>query len=88
MNLESEDLGISFLDVSTGEFYLAQGSTEYIDKLIQTFQPSEIVVQKNKRQNSCELFGNKYYINTFRGLGLYRLILPMIFFSSIFRPLR
>ena len=57
--------GISFLDVSTGEFYLAQGSVEYIDKLIQTFRPSEIIVQKNKRQKFCELFGNKYYINTF-----------------------
>ena len=65
MNLDVKISGISFLDVSTGEFYLAQGSAEYIDKLIQTFKPSEIVVQKNKRQKFCELFGNKYYINTF-----------------------
>lgn len=65
VNLDAKISGISFLDVSTGEFYLAQGSVEYIDKLIQTFRPSEIIVQKNKRQKFCELFGNKYYINTF-----------------------
>jgi DNA mismatch repair protein MutS len=65
VNLDPKTSGISFLDVSTGEFYLAQGSIEYIDKLIQTFHPSEIIVQKNKRQKFCELFGNKYYINTF-----------------------
>jgi len=65
VNLDAKTSGISFLDVSTGEFYLAQGSVEYIDKLIQTFHPSEIIVQKNKRQKFCELFGNKYYINTF-----------------------
>lgn len=38
--------GISFLDISTGEFYIAEGSNEYIDKLVQSFRPSEIVVQK------------------------------------------
>ena len=65
LHFDAKISGISFLDVSTGEFYLAQGSTEYIDKLIQTFRPSEIIVQKNKRQKFCELFGNKYYINTF-----------------------
>jgi DNA mismatch repair protein MutS len=65
VNLDVKVSGISFLDVSTGEFYLAQGSNEYIDKLIQSFRPSEIIVQKNKRQKFCELFGNKYYINTF-----------------------
>jgi DNA mismatch repair protein MutS len=65
IHLDAKISGISFLDVSTGEFYLAQGSAEYIDKLIQTFRPSEIIVQKNKRQKFCELFGNKYYINTF-----------------------
>jgi len=57
--------GISFLDVSTGEFYLAQGSTDYIDKLLQTFHPSEIIIQKNKRKDFFEIFGDKYYINTF-----------------------
>jgi len=65
IHLDPKISGISFLDVSTGEFYLSQGSTEYIDKLIQTFHPSEVIIQKSKRQKFCELFGNKFYINTF-----------------------
>ncbi|MCX6249883.1 MAG: DNA mismatch repair protein MutS [Bacteroidetes bacterium] len=65
VHLEAKTSGLSFLDVSTGEFYLAQGSIDYIDKLIQSFHPTEIIIQKNKRQNFCELFGQKFYINTF-----------------------
>ena len=65
IHLETKISGLSFLDVSTGEFYIAQGSLEYIDKLIQSFHPSEIIVQKNKRSRFCELFGQKFYINTF-----------------------
>lgn len=65
IHLQPNTSGISFLDVSTGEFFLAQGSNEYIDKLLQTFQPSEIIVQKNKRHRFTELFGDKFYINTF-----------------------
>jgi DNA mismatch repair protein MutS len=65
VHLESKISGISFLDISTGEFYLAQGSFEYIDKLIQSFRPSEVIIQKNKRQEFTELFGSKFYISTF-----------------------
>lgn len=65
IHLEEKISGLSFLDVSTGEFYIAQGSFEYIDKLIQSFHPSEIIVQKNKRSRFSELFGQKFYINTF-----------------------
>ncbi len=65
IHLEPKISGLSFLDVSTGEFYIAQGSLEYIDKLIQSFHPSEIIVQKNKRSRFYELFGQKFYINTF-----------------------
>jgi DNA mismatch repair protein MutS len=65
IHLEPKISGLSFLDISTGEFYLAQGSLEYIDKLIQSFHPSEVIVQKNKRQKFTELFGQKFYINTF-----------------------
>jgi DNA mismatch repair protein MutS len=57
--------GISFLDVSTGEFYVSEGVTEYIDKLLQTFKPSEVLVQKNKKEEFTALFGGKFYINTF-----------------------
>ncbi|MDP4282199.1 MAG: DNA mismatch repair protein MutS, partial [Bacteroidota bacterium] len=65
LHLDSKISGIAFLDVSTGEFYVAQGSLDYIDKLIQGFKPSEVIVQKNKRQKLTDLFGNKFYINTF-----------------------
>lgn len=65
IHLESRISGIAFLDISTGEFYLAQGSLEYVDKLVQSFRPSEVVIQKSKRQNFIELFGDKCYINTF-----------------------
>lgn len=57
--------GVSFLDISTGEFLLAQGSNDYIDKLFQTFRPSEVIVQKNKRQQFTEIFGNRFYLSYF-----------------------
>ncbi len=53
--------GISFLDVSTGEFFVAQGTLEYIDKLLQSFQPSEILFQKNRKKQFIEIFSNKFY---------------------------
>jgi DNA mismatch repair protein MutS len=57
--------GIAFLDISTGEFMLAQGSNEYIEKLLQTFRPTEVIVQKNKRQQFIENFGDRYYFSYF-----------------------
>lgn len=57
--------GISFLDISTGEFLVAQGSAEYVDKLLQNFRPSEIVLQKKKLGRFIELFGDKFYTTTF-----------------------
>jgi DNA mismatch repair protein MutS len=46
IHLQGNQSGIAFLDVSTGEFYADQGNNEYIEKLIQSFRPSEVVVQK------------------------------------------
>lgn len=54
--------GVSFLDVSTGEFFIAQGAVDYIDKLLQSFRPSEILFQKNKKKLFTETFGDKFYI--------------------------
>lgn len=65
LHLEPKISGISFLDVSTGEFYVTQGSEEYIDKLLQSFRPSEVIIQKNKLRKFQELFGEKFYTNTF-----------------------
>lgn len=57
--------GIALLDISTGEFLVSQGSNEYIDKLLQSFHPTEIIIQKNKRQDFFDTFGNRFYTNTF-----------------------
>ena len=57
--------GIAFLDISTGEFLVAQGSNEYVEKLLQTFRPTEVIVQKNKRQQFVETFGDKFYFSYF-----------------------
>lgn len=57
--------GISFLDISTGEYLVSQGNNDYIDKLLQTFKPSEIIVQRSKRTEFQNLFGSKYYLSTF-----------------------
>ncbi|MEI6574593.1 MAG: DNA mismatch repair protein MutS [Bacteroidota bacterium] len=65
IHFQPKHSGVAFLDISTGEFFLAEGSNDYIDKLLQTFQPSEVIVQKNKRQEFFEVFGNKFYTNTF-----------------------
>ena len=54
-------LGVSFLDVSTGEYLLAQGNEEYIDKLLQNFNPSEVLVQKQFKKKFKELFENRFY---------------------------
>lgn len=57
--------GISFLDVSTGEFFIAQGDIAYIDKLLANFHPSEVVVQRKKLRFLQEHFNEQYYTNTF-----------------------
>jgi DNA mismatch repair protein MutS len=57
----SKQLGISFLDVSTGEFLTAQGTVEYIDKLLQNFNPSEVLVQKQHKTKFTNLFGDQFY---------------------------
>jgi len=64
IHLLKKDIGISFLDVSTGEFLVAEGGMEYIDKLIQSLKPSEIIVQKSKKQEFISEFGTKFYTNT------------------------
>ena len=65
VHLEKETSGVAFLDVSTGEFYLTQGNNEYIDKLLQSFNPSEVLVQRNKRRDFIELFGGKHFLTVF-----------------------
>ena len=57
----NKSIGISFLDVSTGEFLTAQGNAEYIDKLLQNFNPSEVLVPKNNKNDFKAAFGEDYH---------------------------
>ena len=65
VHLEKNESGIAFLDVSTGEFYLTQGNNEYVDKLLQSFNPSEVLCQRNKRRDFIETFSDKYFLTVF-----------------------
>jgi len=56
-----KNIGISFLDVSTGEFLTAQGNAEYIDKLLQNFNPSEVLVPKNNKGDFKAAFGDDFH---------------------------
>ncbi len=62
IHLDKDKAGVSFLDVSTGEFLVAEGSLTYIEKLIQGFKPNEILFEKNKRQTLLNLIGDRFYI--------------------------
>jgi DNA mismatch repair protein MutS len=57
-------IGIAFLDISTGEFFIAEGSQEYIDKLLQTLKPAEVIFQRNYQKHFKEIFGLKFYTYT------------------------
>jgi len=61
IHIHDEKFGISFLDISTGEFFVAEGNQEYIDKLLQTLKPAEVIFQRNHQKFFKENFGNKFY---------------------------
>lgn len=56
-----KSVGVSFLDVSTGEFLVAQGNEEYIDKLLQNFRPSEILIPKQFKNQFHSIFGDDFH---------------------------
>ena len=57
-------LGIAFLDISTGEFFTAEGNAEYIDKLLQSLKPAEVIFQRSFQKQFKEIFGTKFYTYT------------------------
>ncbi len=61
VHFDKKIIGVSFLDVSTGEFLIAQGNQEYIDKLLQNFSPSEVLVEKKHKQQFLEFFTNRFH---------------------------
>jgi DNA mismatch repair protein MutS len=61
VHFDKKKCGISFLDVSTGEFLVGEGNVEYIDKLLSGFKPTEVLFQRNKHKQFIENFGDQYY---------------------------
>jgi DNA mismatch repair protein MutS len=57
----SKQAGVAFLDVSTGEFLVGHGDLEYVEKLLQSFQPTEVLFPKDKRKEYSEIWGDKFY---------------------------
>lgn len=60
LHFGKKQIGIAFLDVSTGEFLTSQGNEEYIDKLLQNFKPSEVLVQKGNKNHFLHHFGSDF----------------------------
>ncbi|MFT3980321.1 MAG: DNA mismatch repair protein MutS [Ferruginibacter sp.] len=61
LHFTDETIGIAFLDISTGEFFIAEGDKEYTDKLLQSLQPAEVIFQRNKQKLFKEYFGNHFF---------------------------
>lgn len=58
---DKNQYGVAFLDISTGEFLVAQGNADYLDKLLQSFKPSEVIFPKRFRRDFVEIFGDRFY---------------------------
>ena len=61
---EEEKIGIAFLDISTGEFFIAEGDKEYADKLLQSLKPAEVIFQRSRQKYFKENFGSKFFTYT------------------------
>ena len=61
---DNDQYGLAFLDISTGEFFVAEGDREYADKLLQSFKPAEVVFQRHQQKKFKDYFGGKIYIYT------------------------
>jgi DNA mismatch repair protein MutS len=61
---EKNSVGIALIDISTGEFLTAQGNADYLDKLLQSFSPSEVIYPKSCKRDFIEKFGDRYYTYT------------------------
>ena len=61
LHIDRQVAGVAFLDISTGEFLTAEGSIDYIDKLLNSFAPKEVLFERGKENLFLESFGHKYY---------------------------
>lgn len=59
--LDEKTNGLAFLDISTGEFFIAEGDDEYADKLLQSLQPAEVIFQRNKQKSFKSKYGKNFY---------------------------
>lgn len=64
LHFEEEKTGIAFLDISTGEFFIAEGDKEYADKLLQSLKPAEVIFQRSQQKYFKENFGAKFFTYT------------------------
>lgn len=63
ISIDNRKIGISFLDISTGEFYVGEGSSNYVDQFLKKFNPNEVLYKKDKKKDLLKIIGNKYYSN-------------------------
>jgi len=64
VHFSKDEAGVSFLDISTGEFLTTEGSLAYVEKLLQSFKPNEVLFQRNHEDQFQNAFGGRF--NTFR----------------------
>jgi len=64
VHFNEDTCGVAFLDISTGEFFAAEGNVEYVDKLLQSFKPAEVIFQRSFQKHFKEVFGVKFYTYT------------------------
>lgn len=64
VHFSEQQLGVAFVDISTGEFFVAEGDEEYVDKLLQTLKPAEVIFQRSYQKTFKEVFGAKFYTYT------------------------
>jgi DNA mismatch repair protein MutS len=61
VHIDKKVAGVAFLDISTGEFLTSEGTIEYIDQMLNNFQPKEVLYEKGKKEIFSESFGTKFY---------------------------
>ncbi|MGB4845030.1 MAG: DNA mismatch repair protein MutS, partial [Ferruginibacter sp.] len=64
VHFDGDKIGIAFLDISTGEFFVAEGDKEYADKLLQSLKPAEVIFQRSRQKYFKETFGTKFFTYT------------------------
>jgi DNA mismatch repair protein MutS len=64
LHVQADRFGLAFLDISTGEFFIAEGDREYADKLLSGFRPAEVIFQRHHQKKFKEEFGARYYTYT------------------------